>query len=598
MNENTKTIGFVAVAVVVALLVWITRPRLPELDSESDVPDVLFAAFDDPLTAASLEIIEFDEENASLRQFKVAQAPKSEEEDAPKQWSIPSHDNYPADAKDQLAEVAAGLVGLKVLTMESDAPGDHAEYGVVDPDSKKLKPGDVGVGTRVEMKDEDDAVLVSLIVGKEVPDRSELRYVRMAGKDPVYTVKLSTNKFSTKFEDWIEDDLLKLQTWDITQVQVYDYSVDFDAGRQTPRDRMTLDYDDSATDDKWKLSENKAFEEGKWVDQVIPDDQELDTEKLNNMKSEFDKLKIVNVARKPEGLSENLKNTGEVKIDAQSSQSLANRGFYIAQVEDHYELLSSEGEINISMKDGVQYVLRFGDVAGRGEEAEADEEKEEEGAEQSEKSDTENVNRYLFVMAEFNPAAIAPPVLEPMPEEKKEAPEAEKAEEEKSNGDGEEAEAPAGETAEEGKTDGDEEEPETPEVVATDEEKPAKEEATDEKPTAEEEKKKQEELAKERERIEKENTRKQEEYDEKIAKGKEQVKKLNARFADWYYVISDEVYQKIHLDRKDIVKEKEKEEDEKDDTAAPQPPNMGAGLPAFEQLKKQGVMGVMGSDPE
>ena len=140
MNENTKTVVFVAVAAVVVLLVWITRPRLPDLDTESDVPDVLFAKFDDPLTAASLEIIEFDEENASLRQFKVAQAPKGEEEDAPKEWSIPSHDNYPADAKDQLAEVATALVGLKVLTMESDAPGDHAEYGVVDPGSKKLKP--------------------------------------------------------------------------------------------------------------------------------------------------------------------------------------------------------------------------------------------------------------------------------------------------------------------------------------------------------------------------------------------------------------------------------------------------------------------------
>lgn len=602
MNENTKTVVFLATAAVVALLVWVTRPRLPDLSAESEIPDVLFDK--DPLTAASLEIIEFDEENATLKQFKVAQASKGEEEDAPKEWSIPSHDNYPADAEDQLAEVATSLVRLKVLTMETDAPGDHAEYGVVDPGSKKLKPGDVGVGVSVEMRDEADDPLVSLIVGKEVPDRSELRYVRVTGKDPVYTVKLSTNKFSTKFEDWIEDDLLKLQTWDITQVEVYDYSVDFEAGRQTPRSRMTLDYDDSATDDKWKLAVNKAFQEGKWVDQVIPDDQELDTTKLNDMKSQFDDLKIVDVARKPEGLSENLKDTGQIKLDAQSSQSLANRGFYLAQVEDRYELLSSEGEINVLMKDGVRYVLRFGEVAGRGEEDAADEEKEE-GAEEAEDdesdaSDGEKVNRYLFVMAEFNPASIDPPELEPMPEEK-EAAEGEKAEEEKSNGEAEEAETPQGE---EDKSNGDGEEAEASEAVATDEEKPAEEEASEEKPADEgdaakdadeEKKKKEEELAKERERIEKENTRKQEEYDEKIAEGKERVKELNQRFADWYYVISDEVYQKIHLSREDIVKDKEKEEEDEDkedeDGAGAPPAEMGAGLPAFEELKKEGVEG-------
>jgi len=612
MNENTKTVVFVAAAAVVALLVWITRPRLPDSSAQSEIPDVLFAEFDDPLLAASLEIIEFDEENATLRPFKVAQLPKGDEEDAPKEWSIPSHDNYPADAKDQLAEVAAGLVGLKVLTMDSDAPGDHAHYGVVDPASKKLKPGDVGVGTRVEMRNEADDPLLALIVGKEVPDRSELRYVRVAGKDPVYSVKLSTGKFSTKFEDWIEDDLLKLQTWDISEVEIYDYSVDFEAGRQTPRSRMTLDYDDSATDNKWSLPENKAFEEGKWVDQVIADDQELDTKKLDDMKSQFDDLKIVDVARKPEGLSENLKDTGQIKLDGPSSQSLANRGFYLAQVQDRYELLSSEGEINVLMKDGVQYVLRFGEVAGRGEKDAADEEKEE-GAEEaaddeSDPSGGEKVNRYLFVMAEFNPASIAPPELEPMPEEKEaaeaekpeeeksngDADEAEKADEEKSNGDGEEAETPEGEKAEEEKSDDDAEEAEASEAVATDEEETGEKEASDERPDAEEEKKKEEELAKERERIEKENTRKQEEYDEKITKGKDRVKELNQRFADWYYVISDEVYQKIHLSREDIVKAKEKEEDEdkKDEEGAGAPPaGMGAGLPAFEELKKEGVEG-------
>ena len=68
----------------------------------------------------------------------------------------------------------------------------------------------------------------------------------------------------------------------------------------------------------------------------------------------------------------------------------------------------------------------------------------------------------------------------------------------------------------------------------------------------------------ERERIEKENKRKQEEYDEKVAAGKKHVKELNDRFADWYYVISDDVYRKIHLTRADFVKKKEAKDKAKD----------------------------------
>ncbi len=57
----------------------------------------------------------------------------------------------------------------------------------------------------------------------------------------------------------------------------------------------------------------------------------------------------------------------------------------------------------------------------------------------------------------------------------------------------------------------------------------------------------QEAIEAERDRIEKENHRKQDEYDEKVKKGEQRAKELNARFADWYYVVGDETYRKIHL---------------------------------------------------
>ena len=39
-------------------------------------------------------------------------------------------------------------------------------------------------------------------------------------------VAVKTDKLSTKFGDWIEKDLLKLNTLDIKQMEIRDYSVD------------------------------------------------------------------------------------------------------------------------------------------------------------------------------------------------------------------------------------------------------------------------------------------------------------------------------------------------------------------------------------
>ena len=39
------------------------------------------------------------------------------------------------------------------------------------------------------------------------------------------------------------------------------------------------------------------------------------------------------------------------------------------------------------------------------------------------------------------------------------------------------------------------------------------------------------------------------------------MKELNDRFADWYFIISEDVYKKIHLGRSDVVKKKEQKQD-------------------------------------
>ena len=73
---------------------------------------------------------------------------------------------------------------------------------------------------------------------------------------------------------------------------------------------------------------------------------------------------------------------------------------------------------------------------------------------------------------------------------------------------------------------------------------------------------KQELLDSEQEKVRKENQRKLDERKDKLEAAAKRVRELNARFADWYYVISEDVYKKIHLSRSDIIKESDKARDE------------------------------------
>lgn len=516
MKESTKTLILVAAAGLVAVVAWAARPSAPQIDPESEIGKLLTPDFSDPLEVTGMEIVDFDEETSEPRVFKVAEVDGL--------WSLPSRYNYPADADKQLANAASSLIDLEVLFAEPIRPADRQLYGVVDPSDAKV--GSVGVGKKVVLTDQNGQKLLDLIIGKEVKGQAGLRYVSMPGRDVVYRVAIDPSKLTTRFTDWIEDDLLKLNGWDIARVIVDDYSIDERTGKRVQGEIVRLTYDDAEA--QWKM---EGQTEG----------EELNTEKLNEMKNALDELKIVDVRRKPAGLSRDLRTEEGIQLDQQTLLSLASRGFYFLQ--DGY-LHSNEGEAIVTTKDGVEYVLRFGEIAMNTEEEEASAAGEAENAEtdaaadegaEAEKKST-GPNRYLFVTAAFNRDIIPKPELTPLPD----APAEREASGEEAEGETPAEEQPAEES--------------TPDDAPSESEAGADEAGADE---AVEEEAADEEAAAERERIEQENQRKQNEYEEKIKQGEEKVKELNDRFADWYYVISNDVFNKIHLHREDVVKQPE-----------------------------------------
>lgn len=477
MKEFKKTLLFVILAVAAAGASWYVNRPIQTADSvENGLGTQLFPDFKNPNDATSLEIVKYNSQTSEKSSFQVKQVNN--------RWSIPTHDNYPTDAQTQLVEAASDVMGLEILNQVSTDSGDQETYGVVDPDEKDLPPGSRGVGTKVVLRNAHGDVLLGLIIGDNVKNTKDQRYVRRVGQNPIFTTKIYTDKLSTNFGDWIEKDLLQIDVWDIKSITVNDLALKIQNGEPYLRDNgmMKFAFDDQA-DPSWSLEEMTISDKnGKLKQLKMRDDEGLDVARIGRLAQALDDLKIVDVRRKSDAFSKSLKQTGSYKVDVETQADLISKGFCLLPIPvpgggEQITLLSTDGDITVDMGNGVEYILRFGAIADNV---------------RSDKGES-TVNRYLFVMVQFNPDGVKKPELEPVPEAPNEN---------------------------------------SPDAAAVAEimQKIADVKAANEKKTKQ--------------------------YEAALAKAKEKVEKLNKRFADWYYIIDDEEYKKIHISRKDVIAKK------------------------------------------
>src|SRR5207244_761278 len=104
-----------------------------------------------------------------------------------------------------------------------DKKKEHELYGVIDPSGVDV--GAKGVGTLVAMQDAKGNDLLRMIVGKEVAGSANQRFVRKPSEELVYVTSIDLSKLPTDFDKWIEKDLLKLSTFDVSNVEIKDYLV-------------------------------------------------------------------------------------------------------------------------------------------------------------------------------------------------------------------------------------------------------------------------------------------------------------------------------------------------------------------------------------
>jgi hypothetical protein len=558
MNENNKTILFIIAAASCVALAFFTAPEERDPSAQgSKMGQALFESFD-PRTATGIEIVEIDEDNMVSKSIEVSQTEAG--------WLIkrPGKVDYPANADNQVKNVSSLLFDLRILDQAAEGSGEHATFGVLDP--SKANPSDAGIGKMIALKNNTGANLAQLIIGNEVEGLSNTRFVRKPEENSVYRVELqNVNDVTTKFVDWVEKDFLDIDKWNIKQVIFDNYEIK--DGKIAPSTKQVLDYDNS----EWKL-----------VGTSLSENEELNKEKLDDMKDAFDDLEIIDVERKPEILISSLRKGSEF-VDANniqelqsSANSLIQKGFRPVNElgndgkplsypngKPKLKVVSQKGEVLVGMKDGVEYVLRFGETYR--------------GPEDDENSTGDS--RYIYAYARLNENLLEQPVLEPVP-----APLVSPKSDENSSSVPPSTPDSNGTKGDNGDQ-GQERKPSVPPISPpgpppnfippspppslTPPPPPSAQGINSEESNSSAPSNGEDNFAKEKAdrdaeiaRIKAANAQKQMEYQGKVSKAKTRVKELNENLAGWYYVISNEVYEKIRLDRTDFVKAKEKEEED------------------------------------
>ena len=376
MTESKRTMSFVGIAVAVCVVALVSAPRRTAPDAFFDVGDPFFPDFADAEMAATLEVIEWDEQTASAIPFEVTNRGGL--------WTIPSHHSYPADGEERLATAAANMINVVKDDFRSDNISDHEALGVIDP-IDDMSTSLEGRGTRVTFKDPNEAVLADLILGNELLERPGFRFVRVPDQKRVYAARFD-GAISTAFEDWIETNLLEVSRSQIDHLVLNEYFVDEGTRQVVRRGEFILD----------KIAEDN------WTANRVTSGQEVNFVQVNLLVGAILDLKIAGVRPKPSGMTGNLRDAAIAGNITQSDiQALVRRGFFPTPDGG---LLSNEGEVLVRTTEGVLYTLRFGEVVyGSGEAVAIGNDTSDE--EQSETGE----NRYVFITAEFDQTSLPEP---------------------------------------------------------------------------------------------------------------------------------------------------------------------------------------------
>lgn len=535
MSESVRTLIYAAVAAVITGLALLTNNSYtPSEDAEfAKIGKPFYPEFTNANAAMALEVYAYDEVQRELQSFRVVY------EDG--EWVIPSHYDYPAEAKERLHKAAASLMGIEREALAGRLKSAHERYGVIDPRLEDITQLE-GHGQRVRLLGEKDTVLADYIIGKQVEGRSGIYYVRRPKEPETYMVQLDLD-VSTKFADWIEPDLLKIQRDDIIHI-----SQKVPIIKEVPI-QPGLNVLQKVGENSVMLNRPKGGVSTEWqLPGLNEETEQLKQSAITQMLVALDGMELQGVRTKPPGLTPDLgidfswMGPGSTEQDFLRGRGLdlrdelSARGFQLVPISDpgrtgpiEFALLGDGGDFEVVSQEGLRYHLHFGKILSGGqkdieigntgtaalesedEDAADDATKGDDNSDESNKDETDGekgqLARYLFVRVQFDESLIPDPPSRPEPPQPKAL-------------------------------------PGTPAAA----QKPGKP-LVDTREVSQEAKAAYDtELAQYQDDVIA--------HDKKIKAGRELAKQLNERFAPYYYLVSAESYQKLKLDRSELVEPK------------------------------------------
>ena len=155
-----------------------------------------------------------------------------------------------------------------------------------------------------------------------------MHYVRVPGQKRIYGVNIKAEP-STRFADWIETNLLKVEASRVRRVVFDNYKLEEDPNNPG---RLGLQRGEKST-----ITRKDGA--GPWVLADLPAGQELVEDKLRAMTDALGDLKIVGVRPKPPGLKK--LDQEDLKLSQMVALSLQNKGFFLTR----QGLLSDQGDV-------------------------------------------------------------------------------------------------------------------------------------------------------------------------------------------------------------------------------------------------------------
>jgi len=381
----TFLLGLLAVACA-GVAAWF-YPWPVEVQQSGKVGEWLFKEF--PASQVrTIEVSRFNNDRQALERITLQR--KGE------RWVIPATADFNANNAVQVARAIKSVQDRKVLQKISDNEQDHLKNGVIDPDKFQNAELRSGLGRKITLKDRNGQVLADLIVGfpLENSEQQSLYCVRVPGEPQVYSVQFDLDALSSRFQDWVDPNLLGLPSPQNPEGQIPS-SVELDAYRI---DATKLN--DPAAKTKLYRAEIGEIDGGLGIRRLeIPSGDQWqaaeasDAQKNTLIESSLRQLgawTFSEVRLKAKPLSEFFKNPGPV-ADPALFNSMNEFGFrQTAAAGNTAQFEGVGGQVSVNLQSGVRINAYVGKIAG------------------SIQSGTK-LNRYLFLTAQVNPDASPQP---------------------------------------------------------------------------------------------------------------------------------------------------------------------------------------------